>query len=87
MHMNHAFEKVDSVIRDAIGQINHVHISEAELAPSPVDQAQAARVMKELSRDHYSGWVSIEMKAVDDNLQALRGGVSRLVGAFKESVG
>lgn len=82
LHMNGDFDQIEAVAGGARGLVSHVHISEPDLAPSPADPAQAARVMRAMTGAGYDGWFSIEMKTPPEpRLETLERSVGRLVAA------
>jgi sugar phosphate isomerase/epimerase len=60
------------VIRDVEKRIGHFHISEPSLVPIGTSGADHAALAATLRGSAYSGWLSIEMKAVDDWSNAVR---------------
>ena len=60
--------------RDVIG---HYHASEPNLAPigASSGHAEAGRALAEVG---YANWVSIEMRAAGDNVEAVAGAVARV---------
>lgn len=86
LHMEGDFARIEAIAAHAADRIGHVHISEAQLAPAPIDAAQAARALRALRTAGYDGWYSIEMKAVmPDALAALRVSLDRLRQAAREA--
>lgn len=82
LHMNGDFGDIEAIAARTRGLVSHVHISEPELAPSPADAGQAARVMRAMTGAGYDGWFSIEMKTPPEpRLEALEQSVARLVAA------
>lgn len=82
LHMNGDFGDIEAVASRTKGLVSHVHISEPELAPSPADPDQAARVMRAMTGAGYGGWFSIEMKTPPEpRLEILERSVGRLVAA------
>ena len=53
---------IESLIKDNISLIGHVHISEPGLAPAPFDVGVTANVLRTLKNASYHNWISIEMK-------------------------
>lgn len=66
--------------------IGHVHISEPHLTPAPADVDDLAFVLVALGRQHYQGWVSIEMRSREgDNLHVLADSVTKAQAAIRLS--
>lgn len=83
IYMNDAFDRIETLISAAIGQIGHVHVSEPFLAPAPAS-AEDAVVLLQLLRDAgYGRWVSIEMKRPEGGLATLEAHVARLAAASR----
>ena len=53
---------IESLIKDNISLIGHVHISEPALAPAPFNVEVTANVLRILNKANYHNWISIEMK-------------------------
>ena len=53
---------IERLIQGNISIIGHVHISEPDLAPAPLDIRVTANVLRILNRANYHNWISIEMK-------------------------
>jgi sugar phosphate isomerase/epimerase len=78
MHMNGDFASVPARLPALTPRLNHVHVSEPDLAPAPADAAALAPVLQGLVAAGYSKAVSIEMKRPAEGLIAVRGAVQRL---------
>jgi sugar phosphate isomerase/epimerase len=73
------------VVRDVEKRIGHFHISEPSLVPlgtSGSDHAALAAALRGLA---YSGWLSIEMKAVDDWSNAVRNAFRIVQTTYREA--
>jgi sugar phosphate isomerase/epimerase len=51
--------------------INHVHISEPFLEPSPMNAQHCEHILKNLMYNDYKKSISLEMNSIDDNLKTL----------------
>lgn len=83
MHMNGHFANVPARLPALTPRLNHVHVSEPDLAPAPADAAALAPVLQGLRASGYAKAVSIEMKRPAEGLAAVRGAVQRLVQAYQ----
>lgn len=81
MHMNASFGSVPARLPDLAPRLNHVHVSEPDLAPAPADGAALVSVLKGLQAAAYAKAVSIEMKRPAGGLADVRHAVARLVAA------
>lgn len=81
MHMNGEFAGVPARLPGLAPRLNHVHVSEPELAPAPADAAALVPVLQGLAAAGYAKAVSIEMKRSPQGLADLRGAAARLVAA------
>lgn len=82
MHINGDFDQIEAVVAEAAPYLSHVHVSEPDLAPAPAEVGQARRVLGALAAVRYHGWVSIEMKAAEDDAVAeMAAAVARLNAA------
>jgi sugar phosphate isomerase/epimerase len=79
MHMNDDFDRLGDVVLDADQMVSHVHVSAPHLASAPGSVEEAMRIERALAGVGYSGWTSIEMRRVGDNLAALDVSLARLV--------
>lgn len=59
-------------VPDIIRLLNHVHVSEARLAPAPADPEGLAQILAALSSASYDGAVSIEMKRPNGGIAETR---------------
>ena len=75
--MTLSHENVATSIADARDVIGHYHASEPNLAPigASSGHAEAGRALAEVG---YANWVSIEMRAAGDNVEAVAGAVARV---------
>lgn len=85
MHMNGEFDSVPARVPMLIERLNHVHVSEPQLAPAPADAAALAPVLKALRRAQYAKAISIEMKRPEGAMTDVEGALSRLVEAARMS--
>lgn len=82
MHMNDSFGDVPALLASGIAPaLNHVHVSEPQLAPAPADAERLVPVLKALARCGYDKAISIEMKRADAGLSAVRASIARLARA------
>lgn len=70
--MNGERDAMLEALREAVGFIAHVHVSEPHLVPAPVDLETLVPVLKALDAAGYEGAVSIEMRAGPEPLAQLR---------------
>ncbi len=64
------------VLMQAAPYAVHMHVSEPDLAPTGTSGVDHRPVAASLERSSYSGWISIEMRAVPEWEDALRNAVS-----------
>lgn len=83
MHMNGQFDATCAAIPKLLPRLNHVHVSEANLAPAPYDAAELAPILTALGSAAYSKSVSIEMKRPPEGLAGVCSALDRLVIAAK----
>jgi len=83
MHMNAGFDRIDTLIPDAIDCISHVHVSEPNLAPAPARGEDARHVFEVLRAAGYAAWVSLEMATPEGGLATLETHVERLAEAAR----
>ena len=83
MHMNGSFASVPARLSDLTPRLNHVHVSEPDLAPAPADGAALVPVLRGLRAAGYAKAVSIEMKRPSQGLAEVRRAVARLVAAHQ----
>lgn len=83
MHMNGEFDSVPGRIPALMKRLNHVHVSEPNLASAPADQKALAPVLEALKRAGYANAVSIEMKRSDAGLAEIEAALSRLIEAAR----
>ncbi|EIZ79014.1 hypothetical protein WSK_2559 [Novosphingobium sp. Rr 2-17] len=81
LHMEGDFDRICAIAAATADCIGHVHISEPQLAPAPVDVGQAATAFTALADAGYTGWHSIEMAATSDPLVDLAKAVSNVRAA------
>ncbi len=85
MHMNADFARVPARVPALAPRLNHVHVSEPDLAPAPADPAALAPVLRALGRAGYAKAVSIEMKRPSEGLAAVRACAARLAAAHHQA--
>ena len=85
MHMNGDFPGVPARLPALASRLNHVHVSEPQLAPAPASSAALVPVLRGLAAAGYDKAVSIEMKRSSVGLADVRGAVTRLVAAHGEA--
>jgi sugar phosphate isomerase/epimerase len=85
MHMNGGFDGLPARLPALCPQLNHVHVSEPDLAPAPAPTTTLAPILSELRAQGYRHAVSIEMKRPAGGLPVLRDAVARLVAADREA--
>ncbi len=67
LHLNNEFEQLEALLAAHLDLVSHVHISEPHLAPVPADEAKLDRTLRALASAGWTGWVSIEMRAMPDD--------------------
>ena len=87
MHMNGDFATTAARIPALLPRLNHVHVSEPNLAPAPHDAAALAPVIEALRMAAYDKSVSIEMKRPPEGVAGVRAALERLVTASKKMDG
>lgn len=83
MHMNASYASVPARLPALAPRLNHVHVSEPDLAPAPADPAALVPVLTGLRTAGYAKAVSIEMKRPPQGLADVRRAASRLVEAHQ----
>jgi sugar phosphate isomerase/epimerase len=83
MHMNNSFASVPARLPGLAAHLNHVHVSEPDLAAAPADAAALVPVLQGLVAAGYDKAVSIEMKRSPLGLADVRGAAARVVEAHK----
>lgn len=83
MHMNASYPSVPARLPALAPRLNHVHVSEPDLAPAPADPRALAPVLTGLRAAGYAKAVSIEMKRPPQGLADVRRAASRLVEAHQ----
>lgn len=82
MHMNDSFEDVPALLASGITPaLNHVHVSEPQLAPAPADPERLVPVLKALDQSGYDRAVSIEMKRPEGGIREVKTSIERLAEA------
>lgn len=82
MHMNASFDTVPEQLDALLPKLNHVHVSEPELAQAPADPNRLAPVLSVLETQGYDKAISIEMRRPEDALA----GVKTSLAALRSSV-
>ncbi len=85
MHMNDSFAAVPGRVPALAPRLNHVHVSEPELALAPAAAAPLVPVLRALRAAGYAKAVSIEMKRPPEGLADIRRAAARLAEAHKQS--
>jgi sugar phosphate isomerase/epimerase len=85
MHMNGSFDEVPGEIEALMPKLNHVHVSEPELAPAPAEPEGLAAVLSALAKHGYTKAVSIEMRRPESGLEGVRNSLAALVQAARAS--
>lgn len=83
MHMNGDFATTAACIPTLMTRLNHVHVSEPNLAPAPHDAVALTPVLDALRRAGYDKSVSIEMKRPPEGIAGVRDALDRLVTAAR----
>ncbi|WP_298303727.1 sugar phosphate isomerase/epimerase [uncultured Erythrobacter sp.] len=83
MHMNGEFDTVPERLRTISQTLNHVHVSEPELAPAPADPTLLAPVLSALDKHSYDKAVSIEMRRPENGIQGIKSSIVALATAAK----
>ncbi len=78
MHMNGEFDRVPGRIDGLMPRLNHVHISEPQLAPAPGPDTDLAPVLGALEAADYAKAISIEMKRPEGGIGEFEAAVTRL---------
>lgn len=84
MHMNGVYATTSARIPDLLPTLNHVHVSEPNLAPAPHEAAALAPILGVLQKGGYDKSVSIEMKRPPEGVAGVRSALKRLVAAANE---
>lgn len=87
MHMNGDFATTPVRIPALLPRLNHVHVSEPNLAPAPRDAEALAPVLEALLRAAYDKSASIEMKRPPNGVAGVRAALKRLVTASRKMDG
>lgn len=87
MHMNGDFSTTPARIPALLPRLNHVHVSEPNLAPAPCDTAALVPVLEALQRAAYDKSVSIEMKRPTNGVAGVRAALERLTTASRKTSG
>ena len=79
---NGGVERTLDIIREDIACLNHVHVSEPNLAPAPADPASLAPILRALENYGYDKVISIEMTRPSEGLVEIDKSIGRLLKAF-----
>jgi len=82
MHVNETFESVPGRIPALMPRLNHVHVSEPDLAPAPAPGTDLSAILRGLRAAGYSKAVSIEMQRPEAGLRDVEAAVGRMVAAL-----
>ncbi|MEL7097303.1 MAG: sugar phosphate isomerase/epimerase [Pseudomonadota bacterium] len=82
MHINGTYTTVPDRIPEIIKHLNHVHVSEPNLAPAPDCSEALVPVLQALQASNYEHAVSIEMARPSSGLADVKRAVDRLVAAI-----
>lgn len=85
MHMNGEFASLPARLPALTARLNHVHVSEPDLAPAPAETAPLVPVIRGLRDAGYAKALSIEMKRPASGLAAVRQAATRLAAARKSA--
>ena len=85
MHMNGTFNRVPEQVEALMPRLNHVHVSEPNLAPAPAEPERLAPVLARLSKQGYAKAVSIEMRRPESGLSGVKSSIIALVKAADAS--
>jgi sugar phosphate isomerase/epimerase len=81
-HMNDVFVQTPKLIGHIAHLLSHVHVSEPYLGPAPASTAAISTILAALKEAGYSKWISIEMKATEqDSVAQMCDAVDRLKAA------
>lgn len=83
MHMNGSLASLPARLPGLTPRLNHVHVSEPDLAPAPAEAAALVPVLLGLRAAGYAKAVSIEMKRPARGLAEVRRAAARLVEAHQ----
>jgi sugar phosphate isomerase/epimerase len=78
MEMNGEYSLASSRVADIAGRLNHVHVSEPDLAPAPSSPERLAPVLRALIASGYRNPVSIEMRRPAGALEVVGTSLARL---------
>lgn len=83
MHMNDDFHTISARIPALLPWLNHVHVSEPNLAVAPRDVGELSPVLEALHKVAYNKSVSIEMRRPPEGVDGVRIALNRLVTAAR----
>ena len=84
MHMNGEFDTVPARIPAIIPRLNHVHVSEPQLAPAPARATDLRATLNALGHGGYAKAVSIEMKRPEGGIGEVEAAAERLADAMAQ---
>jgi sugar phosphate isomerase/epimerase len=77
LHVNGEMAEGGEWFAKAKALASHVHVSEPQLAPAPKDAKQFETLARQILGHGYSGWFSLEMRAMgEDNVANLKAAVT-----------
>lgn len=72
-----------AVVRDLAGRFRHLHASEPQLGPYPVEVVERHQAVGQaLQATQYSGWVSLEMREQPDGLVSLEQALAAIAVSY-----
>ncbi|WP_136637804.1 sugar phosphate isomerase/epimerase family protein [Pseudooceanicola onchidii] len=83
IHMNGTCDCLPAILPSLMPHLNHVHVSEPNLAPAPAETQALVPVLRALQAQGYDRAISIEMKRPDTGLRGVEAALCRLVTACK----
>ncbi len=88
LHVNGNFDQAADLFSQTAARISHVHISEPQLQPAPVNAAAFAALAQTLLKQGYEYWFSIEMRATSERpLDNVEARLSACVDAVRAKMG
>jgi sugar phosphate isomerase/epimerase len=83
LHMNGDFTNGGRLFAEAAAVASHVHVSEPGLAEAPADTEGFAGLAREIIATGYTGWFSLEMRAVGErNIGVVEAALARTATAL-----
>lgn len=84
MHVNGEFSKIPKRLPLMLSKLNHVHVSEPELALAPQSSDQLAGVLSSLNTLGYTKSVSIEMRRPKTGMIGVKTSLKRLMSSAEK---